>query len=133
MRPTFTFAVTAIAHLFLLRTAQAAYTFTEHEDLVGVLSDTIVPTAELCESPCDENELCLYSLYHRECNECWQMDCSADDGIWSNATEYKKITGQEFYYYEDDMRPEMPEDGCANLTATVLRRTKMVRSADGRS
>jgi hypothetical protein len=120
MKSTFTTVAAAIVTLSLLHTTQAEYKFkpTDPEDLVGILADDIVPTEELCQSLCDENELCLATLYHRKCDECWQLDCSAGDRIWDSATDYKKPLVGHFYYCEEEMLPEMPKD-CSNLTATA--------------
>ncbi|KAH7124519.1 hypothetical protein EDB81DRAFT_207826 [Dactylonectria macrodidyma] len=89
------------------------------EDIKGVISDSIVPTPDLCQSLCSENSACFYSLYHLECNECWQMDCSAGNIAWTSATGYTKLTTETIYYCNSTLTPDMPDNGCKNLTATA--------------
>jgi len=89
------------------------------EDVKGVLSDTIVSTPDLCQSLCAENSACFYSLYHLKCDECWQMDCSAGNLIFFGTTDYTKPTTETIYYCNQTLIPEMPGNGCTNLTATA--------------
>ena len=121
MKSVIAFGATALTSLALILPVQAGYVFTEPDDIQGVLSDTIVPSGQLCQSLCDENDRCLSILYHYECDECWQLDCSTTDRSYdsSKVMQWKKTTGQEFSYCEDDQRPVLPKNGCSNLNATA--------------
>ena len=88
------------------------------EDVKGVISDTIVSTPDLCESLCTKNSACFFSLYDLKCDECWQMDCSANNLVFFGATVYTKPTTETIYYCNETLVPTLPGDSCANLTAT---------------
>ena len=89
------------------------------EDVKGVISDTIVSTPDLCQSLCTKNSACFFSLYDLKCDECWQMDCSANDLVFFGATVYTKPTTETIYYCNETLVPTLPGDSCANLTATA--------------
>ncbi|KAH8911938.1 hypothetical protein BR93DRAFT_34377 [Coniochaeta sp. PMI_546] len=92
---------------------------TNPEDLKGVLSDTIVPTPELCRSLCEKNSACFYSLYHLQCDECWQMDCSLGNRSFGGTTDYTKVTSETIHTCNQTFVPKMPTSECKNLTATA--------------
>jgi len=110
MRPQFILAATAA---FLPRTLGM-----NPEDVVGILSDTIVPNPELCQSLCQKDTKCFYSIYHFECDECWQMDCSGGMYVFGGTTDYTKLTTETIFYCDKTMLPTMPKN-CSNLTATA--------------
>lgn len=89
------------------------------EDVKGVISDTIVSTPDLCQSLCAKNSACFFSLYDLKCDECWQMDCSANDRVFFGATVYTKPTAEVIYYCNETLVPTLPGDSCTNLTATA--------------
>lgn len=88
------------------------------EDVKGILSNTVVPDPDLCRSLCIANADCFYSLYHLQCDQCWQMDCSAGSLWIGGTTDFTKPTMETNYYCNNSMVPEMPTD-CKNITATA--------------
>jgi hypothetical protein len=113
MQPPFLFAGAILAALHGTTSA------TNPEDLKGVLSDTIVPTPELCQSLCEKNNACFYSLYHLQCDECWQMDCSLGSRFFGGTTDYTKVTTDTIHTCNQTFVPKVPTSECKDLTATA--------------
>lgn len=87
------------------------------EDVVGVISDTVVPDPDLCQSLCQKNKRCYFSLYHLECDQCFQMDCVSRN-VYFGAIDWTKPSMDTRYYCDDEHLPESPTD-CGNITATA--------------
>ena len=108
--PRFAFALAATT---LLQLAAAK----NPEDVVGVISDTVVPDPEICRALCKENSECYSSLYNFECNQCWQMDC-VSSLVYTGADDWTKPSADVRYRCPSEGAPVMPDD-CGNITATA--------------
>lgn len=91
------------------------------EDIQGILSDTVVTTPDLCQILCHRNKDCVATIFHYECNECWQLDCVLDDWQPPGFTLYSYEVTDIYVICNSTVHRSIriPEAGCNNLTASV--------------
>jgi hypothetical protein len=88
------------------------------KDIKGVVSDTVTQTFQECKTLCVNNPSCIYSLYHDQCKECFQMDCGGHLIDTAGTSDHLLSKDGKWYYCNSTTMPKLPDAGCTNMTAS---------------